>query len=640
MARVAKILAIGIGVLVLMIGTGAALFQWNWVRGWAGERAGLALGRSMSVEGDLKVDLFSRTPGLRAERVRVANADWGSAPAMVEIAVLDVRVRLRDLLRGRLTVTQLGLTEPRILLEKSGDGRANWDFEGRPGTATATKAAIPAQRTRFPVIERLVIENGRFAYRDPGARIDTESEVNTALGSGRAEDALRLTGSGTVQGKPFRLDAQAGSLLTLRQEGAHYPVSIVASVGQTRASIEGTIAAPLDFDGIDVAARIAGSDMADLFGLTGVPLPPSGRYALEGRLRRDGDRWAFNQFSGTVGRSDLRGDVAFDFGRERPFLNATLASHRLDFNDLAGFVGSDPDDKAGKAPPGRVLPHTPINLDKLRAMDMRVSFQGRDIIAPGVPLQRLSAQLSLVDGRATLNPISVGLAGGTLAGSIVLDARKAVPAAQVNVDVSRIDLANFFKGSPFAGKMTGLFGGRIQLAGQGRSTAELLASGNGRMSLVMGDGRMSNLLLELAGIDIAEALGFALGKDKPVQVRCAVADFLVRQGRMDVRNFVFDTTDTAITGGGQIDLGQERLQLTLKAYPKDPSLFAARTPITIGGTFGKPEAGIDPKELAARGGVAAALSALLTPLAALLPFIELGLGEDSPCEQLIQQALR
>jgi hypothetical protein len=180
----------------------------------------------------------------------------------------------------------------------------------------------------------------------------------------------------------------------------------------------------------------------------------------------------------------------------------------------------------------------------------------------------------------------------------------------------------------------------VQLSGVGNSTAEILGSSDGKLALVMGNGTFSNLLVELAGIDIAESLGLLISKDKPITLRCTVADFTVQKGRAQVKTFVIDTTDTAISGTGSIDLGKEAMNLKLKAHPKDPSLFAARTPIDIRGTFANPSVGLDPKEAAARGGVAAALSAILTPLAALLPFIELGLGEDSPCESMIQQALQ
>src|SRR3546814_601903 len=154
----------------------------------------------------------------------------------------------------------------------------------------------------------------------------------------------------------------------------------------------------------------------------------------------------------------------------------------------------------------------------------------------------------------------------------------------------------------------------------------------------MGGGKFSNLLLEFAGIDVAEALGFMLTEDQTVATRCVVADFGVKDGLMRTKTVVIDTTDTNITVEGAIDLGTEAMELEMEAHPKDPSLLSARSPVNVTGTFASPEFSVDPGPLVARGAAAAALGVLLTPLAALLPMIELGLGEDSPCYQLIYQA--
>ena len=51
-----------------------------------------------------------------------------------------------------------------------------------------------------------------------------------------------------------------------------------------------------------------------------------------------------------------------------------------------------------------------------------------------------------------------------------------------------------------------------------------------------------------------------------------------------------------------------------------------------------PAIGIQPIPLAGKGAAAAVLGVLLTPVAAIIPFIELGLGEDSDCSGLIAQA--
>src|SRR5262249_47951337 len=139
-------------------------------------------------------------------------------------------------------------------------------------------------------------------------------------------------------------------------------------------------------------------------------------------------------------------------------------------------------------------------------------------------------------------------------------------------------------------------------------------------------------------VDIAKSLGLLLSQDRPVQIRCAVADFAMQTGDLKARTFVLDTTDTNITAEGDVNLGSEKLNLRLNAHPKVPSPLTARTPILIGGTLADPKFGVDPSQAIVRGAAAAALGALLTPLAALLPMIDLGLGKDSPCHELIRQA--
>ena len=61
-------------------------------------------------------------------------------------------------------------------------------------------------------------------------------------------------------------------------------------------------------------------------------------------------------------------------------------------------------------------------------------------------------------------------------------------------------------------------------------------------------GRGLNLLLELAGLDVAESLKFLLSKDHTVKVRCAYGDFDVKDGQASSQLLVFDTSDTVVFG--------------------------------------------------------------------------------------------
>src|SRR5690606_31177396 len=134
-------------------------------------------------------------------------------------------------------------------------------------------------------------------------------------------------------------------------------------------------------------------------------------YALDGRFGRDGNVWTYEGFSGRVGDSDLSGDVTVTVGGERPHFRGDLVSELLDFDDLAGLVGGSPDSGGDDttnpefearsqehAAAGKVLPHTPYALEKLRAMDADVRLRATRIESPVLPLDDMDATLALEAG--------------------------------------------------------------------------------------------------------------------------------------------------------------------------------------------------------------------------------------------------
>ena len=63
-------------------------------------------------------------------------------------------------------------------------------------------------------------------------------------------------------------------------------------------------------------------------------------------------------------------------------------------------------------------------------------------------------------------------------------------------------------------------------------------------------------------------------------------------------------------------------------------------PIEVEGPWVRPGIDLQAGGAVAQGGVAAALGALLNPLAAILPFVEPGLAEDANCAALLAEGGR
>jgi hypothetical protein len=92
-----------------------------------------------------------------------------------------------------------------------------------------------------------------------------------------------------------------------------------------------------------------------------------------------------------------------------------------------------------------------------------------------------------------------------------------------------------------------------------------------------------------------------------------------------------------ITGEGVVDLQSEGLDMRLQGRPKHPRL-RLRSPLLVHGTLRHPAVSGDMTKPAAQAGGAIALGVLLSPVAAMLAFVDPGLAKDTNCAALLAQA--
>jgi hypothetical protein len=126
--------------------------------------------------------------------------------------------------------------------------------------------------------------------------------------------------------------------------------------------------------------------------------------------------------------------------------------------------------------------------------------------------------------------------------------------------------------------------------------------------------------------------------DKTVQLNCLAADFDVNKGVAQSNVFVVDTEEAIISVGGTVNLANEQLDFTIKPETKALRLFTLRAPLYVRGPFSKPDVSVDKKTLALKAGGAAVLATIAAPVAALLPLINTGPGQESPCGRLVALA--
>lgn len=625
------IAVLGIGLVVL-----ALLWDWNWFKRPLERAITARTGRSFHIDGNLDVDL-GRTLTIRANGLRFGNAPWARGADMARTARLEFDLRLWPLLRGDLQVPRIVMHQPVLNLERNAAGLGNWVFGDNGGS-------------NMPEFRRVHIEDGALAFLEPSRQTDIRISVESRPRPRTdAEAPIAVAGGGTWKGNAFSLEGTAESPIELRNSERPYRIDARASAGPTRAHARGSLLDPLRMRDFDLKLALAGQNMDDLFPLIGVALPPTPPYALDGRFTRSIDSptrstWKYDGFEGKVGDSDLSGfaHVAAG-GRSRPHLRADLRSRRMDLDDLGGFIGLAPRSGGGETTnpelaaraaqqqaSGKLLPSVPWKLEKLRAMDANVRLRAKRIETRKLPVDDMDATLALKDGVLVLEPLDFGVADGNIRSTIRMDARERTIRTQADIRASGLVLGKLMPDSVQLGQAAiGKVGGRVVFASTGNSMAQIAANANGDADAGMGAGRISKLLMEFAGMDLAGILKIKLTHDQQIPIRCAYGDFAVKDGVMTPRALVFDTSETRLNGTGTIDLRNERLDLVLKPRTKRFSPLSLRAPLYVEGTFRKPELRPDYARMGLRAAAAAVLANVAAPAAALAATADLGQGKDA-----------
>ena len=496
-----KIIAGLFGVMILAAAAFLLLFDVNDWKGWIEEQASAATGREVTIDGPMRV-AWAWTPTVTVEGLKISNAAWAKAEHFAEVETFQASIKLWEQLKGRTVLPEIIITRPGLFLEQQDDGTANWTFgdAGEEETAIeagAEEAAVPDDRTEFPVIEKLLIEEGVYEFFDQSRGIELEGSIQTVASEGGGGDAIEVGGEGKVEGEVFSIDLAAGPLTRLRDPDVPYSVDLSITLGDTTATIEGTLTQPLELAGVDLSLSIEGDNMANVFPITGLPLPPTPPYELKGDLTRDGNRWRFAGFEGRLGESDLAGTIGVDLGEDPLRFDADLQSEKLDFDGLAGFIGAPTEDDSEEQPSetedGRVIPDQPIDLERLRAANGEATLRAKQILAPDLPIDDLDAELILEDGVLRLEPASFGVAEGTISLWLSLYGAKSPVQIDMLTRMRGLRLKEMFRGSDYLQETGGTIDERIELSGRGKSLRDMLGSADGTSYVVLSDGNLSGV---------------------------------------------------------------------------------------------------------------------------------------------------
>ncbi len=433
---------LGFGLLGLAVVLVAGLLiapsfvDWNAQKGRISSEIQNLTGRELTIDGDVSLALLP-APALSAARVRLANAPGGSAPSMVELDALRVRVALLPLLRGEVQVESVDLVRPRILAEVLPDGGKNWEL-APPGTGPGAQGpgaqgpggtagpAAPGGVAAAISLDRVKITDGTVIYRDAAQGLEERIEgLNAEVAAESLKGPFAATGTAMVRGVASEFQISIGSLV----DGGATPLNLNLKIPGAAASLQFAGALSIHGERTSLRGRLKGGGQ-NLVALAKALPPGSDLPAVFARpfnaetdISADAEQVALNQLMIQLSDTKLEGEIELALAPRRD-LQVRLSASRVDLDELLAPPAARTTDNGAAAPapqsapaPNLAIPAEAPGVDTGPALPAdltgALNLSVDAVVYRGQVVRQVLVALALEEGRLKVGQALALLPGGS-----------------------------------------------------------------------------------------------------------------------------------------------------------------------------------------------------------------------------------
>jgi len=262
---------------------------------WITSATQSATGRDFSI-GTLELDIGTALR-VRADKVRMANADWAKQDDMLLIDHLEADFGLLALLAGKADIRAV-VEQAEVLAEKNADGTSNWAM----GTGEPEEEAdeLEVDKGEFsglplhPVIREIRIDDFKLTLvKEPGATAKITQLKQLLIETPDKDTTLTLTGN--ANGHPIEMSGNLGNMKKFLHDASE-PVSLKADIDGNLLNLSGNWGPlfPKQTMNVDVDLKIPAT--ASLAEAVGMEIEEFEDIFITGKIVGDGNKLALDPF--------------------------------------------------------------------------------------------------------------------------------------------------------------------------------------------------------------------------------------------------------------------------------------------------------------------------------------------------------
>lgn len=547
-------------------------------------------GRDLSFS-DAKIGFWPNI-GVQLKDVVFSNADWSGEKNMVTLSRLDVQLAVLPLLKKQVEVKRFVLDRPVINLEKSADGRANWDFNRgdkvKAEEAAADKSGAPADYGfRLGEFE---IKSGQLNYTDrQSGQTQLLEDVDVKIDYPDLASAVKIDGAFDYKGKRVTIGLNADKPLDLGG-GKPSPGSLRVKSDFINAAVQGVFATTGTMlkDGAIEADISSLTDLAGWLGDGKKADMPFKKVSFRSKAEASAEKLSLDGAELSLDDISAKGDVSVNLAGERPSVMARLSLGKLALDRFAGTEAGGKNADVGSKP-NEGWDATPIDFSGLKAVDADLVLDTQGFSLKGVDVGPSKLTAVLKGGNLQAASSKATLFGGSFSSNVSVNAAPATPTMAFKFNMDGVEAQPVLTTFVDFSKLSGKVDANVDVTASGKSQRDIVSSLNGSGAAVFKDGSLTGIdLLNIAKAVQGGLTNFGIGQGK--------TDFVELGGTFKISSGVAQNDDLKMkgpllqaSGSGNVDLPKKYVQYrvipVLTASSAVENAKGIAVPVDISGPF-------------------------------------------------------
>jgi AsmA protein len=507
-------------------------------------------GYRIRVDGPVYLSMFPALD-LVADDVGIAQPSSGNAVELATAKRLKFNLALRELLGGKIKISEVTLIDPVITLPQTRS-------PAKGGAGDVGSGATSASLQNLS-LDKLTIENGTVILPPSGGKPGKQIGalmLQASLPS--INDPVEFDAKGALDGQKLRVAGRIASLGKLL-DGAATPISV----------------------SLEAPAYIAKG------------------LSLDGAVTYAGKAIAIKSMTAKLGDTALAGSVSADFSGAVPAVTASLAAQTLDIDALLGRPAGEGSGVGGNGGGHSGWSDAKIDFSGLRSVNARLALSAQRLVYQQIKAGPVTVQASIGAGKLNLQMPTLKLYDGAGTAALAVDANGKIPAAAVRLSLANLDGYSFLKETASFERIDGTGAIALDLTTSGASQKAMVEAlgGTAKLEFTNGAIRGINVAKMVRNLTTGILAGWQESPDEKTDFAVLGASFKIAKGQAQTIDLHLEGPLVRMTGAGTVDLPGRTL-----AFRVDPQLVASLegqggktdlaglgVPVMITGPWAKPK---------------------------------------------------